>query len=185
MGEQRKGPAVPDGPANPEGEEIALQVMAVAGGAGAVVALPLLTAAINDQAPVQVIALAFAFPLALVAVGRLRQQRHWQIAAGVIAAVVAVLLAISTPVTAFGAVLLLAVGAPMSLVLVGRYLLDHDRVAAGAWLGCATIALIAGFLAVANEVPGTAGGILLVVLVGCAVAMQRLRAAVRGGSRPG
>jgi hypothetical protein len=167
------------GPANPAGEELALQVMAVIGGAGAVVALPLLAAAANDQAPVQVIALTFAFPLALVAVGRLRAQRHWQIAAGVLTVVIALLLTIRADITAMGAVLILAVGAPMSLVLVGRYLLEHDRLAGAAWLFCTSVAVIAGFLAIGARVGGVVGAILLLVFVGSAIALQRLRASGR------
>lgn len=164
-----------EGPVNSPAEEFALQVMALVGGAGAVVALPLLVAAANDQAPAQVTALVFAFPLTLVSVGRLTDRRHWQITAGALTAVIAVLLVVSTNVTALLTVLLLAIGAPMSLILVGRYLLDHDRVAAGVWLLCLSIALIAGFLAVANAVTGIVGGVLLLVVVGCVAALQRLR----------
>jgi hypothetical protein len=168
-----------EGPANPAGEEIALQVMAVLGGAGAVVALPLLAAAATGQAPVQVIALTFAFPLTLVAVGRLRAQRHWQITAGVLTVVIALLLTIRADVTAIGAILILAVGAPMSLVLVGRYLLEHDRVAGSAWLFCTSVAVVAGFLAIGAGVGGVVGAILLLVAVGSVIALQRLRAKAR------
>lgn len=168
-------------PDNPPGEELALQVMAVVGGAGAVIALPLLTAAINDQAPTQVITLTFAFPLALVSVGRLRGHRHWQIAAGVVAALVALLLVVRSGPTAFAVVALLALGAPLSLILVGKYLLDNDRIGGAAWLLSTSIALIAGFLALANDLAGTVGAVLFVVAVGCAIALQRLRAAARRG----
>lgn len=174
-----------DEPANAAGEELVLQAMAVFGGAGAVAALPLLAAVTQGQAPVQVMVLTFAFPLALVATGRLQQRRHWQVAAGVIAALLAVLLAVQSGPTAFGVVLLLAIGAPLSLILVGKYLLDADRIAGGAWLLSTSIALIAGFLAVANELTGTVGAVAAVIVIGCLIALQRLRYAARSGSARG
>lgn len=179
MADQRSGPA------NAAGEEFVLQAMAVFGGAGAVAALPLLAAVTQGQAPVQVIVLTFAFPLALVAIGRLQQRRHWQIAAGVIAALLAVLLAVQSGPTAFAVVLLLAIGAPLSLILVGKYLLDQDRIAGGAWLLSTSIALIAGFLAVANELAGTIGAVAFVIVLGCAFALQRLRYTARSGPAKG
>ncbi len=169
MAEPRKQPA------NARGEEFVLQGMAVVGGAGAVIALPLLAAAAQDEAPVQVIVLTFALPIALVAVGRLREHRVMQIAAAVVAAVVAVLLAVGTGPTAFLAVLLLAVGAPVSLVLVGRYLLERDRLAGGAWLLAVTIALITGFLTLGAGAGGGVGAVLAATFAGCAIALFRLR----------
>ena len=179
MAEQRNGPA------NAAGEELVLQIMAVFGGAGAVAALPLLAAVAQGQAPVQLISLTFAFPLALVAVGRLQQRRHWQVAAGIVAALLAVLLAVQSGPTAFAVVVLLAVGAPLSLILVGKYLLDQDRIAAGAWLLSTSIALIAGFLAVANQLAGTIGAVAFVIVIGGFIALQRLRYVARNGAARG
>ena len=174
-----------NGPANAAGEELVLQIMAVFGGAGAVAALPLLAAVAQGQAPVQLISLTFAFPLALVAVGRLQQRRHWQVAAGIVAALLAVLLAVQSGPTAFAVVVLLAVGAPLSLILVGKYLLDQDRIAAGAWLLSTSIALIAGFLAVANQLAGTIGAVAFVIVIGGFIALQRLRYVARNGAARG
>ena len=180
MGEQRDGSVSPKRPANPAGEELALQVMAVLGGGGAVIALPLLAAAIAGQAPAQVTALVFAFPLALATVGRLREQRHWQVAAAVVAVVVAVLLVVASTITAVSVVLLLLVGAPMSLVLIGRYLLDQDRLAGVAWLVCTSIALLIGLLALGYEIPGAGGAMSLIALAGCLLALYRVRRRPRG-----
>lgn len=171
------------GPANPQGEELALQVMAVFGGAGAIAALPLLAAQAEGIAPAQVVALVFAFPVALIAVGRLREMPWAQRTGAVMAGLLAATLLFSSLAagTLIASVLatavpgLLAIGAVVCLVLVGKYLLDHDRLGGGVWLTTSSIALIGGFLAVGAGLAGAVGGVMLVLLVGCAVALQRLR----------
>jgi hypothetical protein len=171
-------------PANPAGEELALQIMAVVGGAGAVVALPLLIAVMQERAPIQVLALTFAFPLALATVGRLRDQRTLQVVAAVVAALIVLLLGLSAMVAGSGTLAtmlgstvmwLLALGAPASMIVVGRYLLGQDRFGGLAWLSCTALGLILGFVAVTNALSGMVPVVLLVVLVGSGIAVKRLR----------
>ncbi len=155
-------------------EEFVLQVMAVLGGSGAVAALPLLATIIAGQAPPQLQLIVFAFPLALASVGRLREQRSWQIAAAVIVALLVVAFLFNIGILA---VVLLAVGAVGSLIVVGKYLLDHDRIAGGAWLAAGSIATIGGFAALAAGATGVAASVGVVVMLGGAVALARLRRA--------
>lgn len=153
-------------------EEFALQVMAVLGGSGAVAALPLLASVAAGQAPAQLQLIVFAFPLALASVGRLREIRWWQVTAAVLVAllVAAFLLNIGQL-----AVLLLGIGAVGSLIVVGKYLLDRDRIAGGAWLAAGSIATIGGFAGLAAGADGVAGAVGAVMVLGAAVAVIRLR----------
>ena len=170
-------------PGNPQAEELALQVMALFGGAGAVAALPLLVALTQGRAPQQVLALVFAFPLAFIAVGRLTgrawPQRVGAIAAGVLAATLLFSRAIAG--TLAGDILstavpgMLALGALVAMVLVGRYALEEDRVGGGVWLMSTSIALIGGFLGLGADVGGVVAAVGLVLFVGCAIGLQRLR----------
>jgi hypothetical protein len=153
-------------------EEFVLQIMAVLGGSGAVAALPLLATIVAGQAPPQLQLIVFAFPLALAAVGRLREKRSWQIAAAVLVVLLVVAFLFSIGELA---VLLLAAGAIGSLILVGKYLLDHDRIAGGAWLAAGSIATIGGFAALAAGATGVAATVGVVVLLGAAIALARLR----------
>lgn len=170
----RKGPDDRSRPTQGPGssEEFILQVMAVLGGSGAVAALPLLATIIAGQAPPQLQLIVFAFPLALASVGRLRENRSWQIAAAVIVGLLVVAFLFNIGVLA---VVLLAVGAIGSLIVVGKYLLDNDRVAGGAWLGAGSIATIGGFAALAAGATGVAASVGVVVILGAAVALARLR----------
>lgn len=154
-------------------EELALQVLAVLGGSGAVAALPLLSAIATGAAPPQLQLIVFSFPLALAAVGRLRGIRWWQstAAAFAIALVLAMMFAASL------AVLLIAAGAVGALVTVGKYLLDHDRLGAGVWLTTGSVAVIGGFSGLGARASGVATGVAVVMIAGAVVALQRLRRA--------
>lgn len=172
---------------NPDAEELALQIMALFGGAGAVAALPLLVALTEGRAPQQVLALVFAFPLAMIAIGRLDDrpwaQRVGAIAAGLLAATLLFSRAIAG--TLAGTILstavpgILALGALVAMVLVGRYALEQDRLGGGVWLIATSIALIGGFLGLGAGAGGVVGAIGGVLLLGCAVALQRLRVQAR------
>lgn len=157
-------------------EEFVLQIMAVLGGSGAVAALPLLATILAGQAPPQLQLIVFAFPLALASVGRLRENRSWQIAAAVIVALLVVAFLFNIGILA---VVLLGVGAVGALIVVGKYLLDNDRIAGGAWLGAGSIATIGGFAALAAGATGVAASVGVVVMLGAAVALARLRSVRR------
>ena len=174
-------------PGNPQAEELALQIMALFGGAGAVAALPLLVALTEGRAPQQILALVFAFPIALIAIGRL-QERAWAqrlgaVAAGLLAATLLFSRAVAG--TLLGTVLstavpgILALGALLAMVLVGKYALEEDRLGGGVWLMCTSIALIGGFLGLGAGVGGVVGAVGLILLLGCAIALQRLRVKAR------
>lgn len=166
-GNQARGPQ-----ASRSSEEFALQIMAVLGGSGAVAALPLLASITAGQAPTQLQLIVFAFPLALASVGRLREIRWWQITAAVV--VVLLVIAFLFNIGQL-AVLLLGMGAVGSLVVVGKYLLDRDRIAGGAWLVAGSIALIGGFAGLAVGAAGVAAAVGAVMVLGTAIALIRLR----------
>lgn len=159
-------------PGSRSSEEFALQVMAVLGGSGAVAALPLLASITGGQAPTQLQLIVFAFPLALASVGRLREIQWWQVTAAVVVVLLVVAFLFNIGELA---VLLLGMGAVGSLVVVGRYLLDRDRIAGGAWLIAGSIALIGGFAGLAAGVEGVAAAVGAVMVLGTAVALIRLR----------
>lgn len=142
-------------------------------GMAAILALPLSATPAGWLAPV----LVFATPITLVLVGMLHRHRGVVVAGAALAVALLVLAVATVSGTDAGVVgnlapLVLLIGPVVAVIAVGRPLREIDVVAAAGFLISATIAVIAGFAAA--QVPGAAGLVLGVGLLGFAIVAARL-----------
>jgi hypothetical protein len=118
--------------------------------------------------------LVVLLPLAVAAFGIVRQ-RAWLMNTGL--AVFAVLLVgILVAPSAIGPIVaLLGSLGPLAVAyLGGDALLRVDRIAAGAWLGSATVAVVFGFAAASIDRPGAAVIVIVVLAIGAVAATVRV-----------
>ncbi len=158
---------------NPK-EARALLLIALLGAAVSVAGFPMATAIPNA------VGMAFLVPLALVAIGRLREQRALQIVAG---AILAALLA----ALVFGLVEILVavllIGPVVAIYFVGTFLARLDRVGGTIWLVTTSLGLVLGVLGRQASPPGAAGAALVLAALGSFVMVGRLRRAAAQDQR--
>ena len=142
-------------------------------GMAAILALPLSATPAGWLAPV----LVFATPITLVLVGMLHRHRGVVVTGAALAVALLALAVATVSGTDAGVVgnlapLVLLIGPVVAVIAVGRPLREIDVVAAAGFLISATIAVIAGFAAA--QIPGAAGLVLGVGLLGFAIVAARI-----------
>jgi hypothetical protein len=155
-----------------EGYDPRLLGLAAVAGMASMAALPL------SITPWGNVLLAFALPLTLALVGRMRA-RLWLINLGfVLLVLIGAIVVLQLEALGLVGALVLFVGPVVAAVLVGLPLREFDLVASGAYLMGGTIAIVAGFLITAIDPQAAAAVIVAVAITSSTVVVVRVRSTV-------